>query len=94
MTGTQIAIILHPPSGARRTWYAYWSGLTSSKSTGQINLKEAVAAAEHMIRSWRSGGDGGRARAADLVLSDEEFELLQRTYYARETDPAKQQRAA
>ena len=32
-----VAVILHPPVGTRTCWYAYWSGLVSSKSTGHRN---------------------------------------------------------
>ena len=35
VNGTPVAVILHPPTGTRPSWYAYWNGLVASKSTGQ-----------------------------------------------------------
>lgn len=80
---------MHPPSGTRTSWYAYWAGLETSRSTGQSNLADAIIAAESMVRSG-----GRRATLDDAVLSDEEFEKVQRTHYARKTDPTAQGRAA
>jgi hypothetical protein len=88
VNGTPIAVILHPPTGPRASWYAYWNGLSSSKSTGQRNLSDAIIAAENMIRN------GGRqAHLNDTVLMDEEFEQIQLLHYGRKQDPAARARA-
>jgi hypothetical protein len=86
--GTPVSVVLHPPTGARSSWYAYWNGLVSSRSTGQRNLEDAIVAAENMVRAG-----GRRATLDDAVLTDEEFEGVQRTHYAKKTDPAAKRRA-
>src|SRR5262249_2248939 len=83
-----VAVTLHPPTGSRSSWYAYWAGLVASKSTGQHNLEDAISAAEEMVRSG-----GHRATVADAVLTDEEFEAIQRAHFNRKTDPAAKLRA-
>jgi len=89
VNGTPVAVVLHPPTGTRPSWYAYWNGLVTSKSTGQRNLADAIIAAENMVK-----GGGKRATVAEAVLSDEEFEAIQRAHFARKTDPAAKARAA
>jgi integrase len=79
--GTPITVILHPPQGPRRSWYAYWSGLTTSRSTGQAKLDEAIVAVENMVRTWLTGGEAKRAQASDLLLTDEEFDEIQHVHY-------------
>jgi hypothetical protein len=91
--GTPIAVVLHPPTGTRASWYAYWSGAVTSKSTGHADRDQALAAAENMVREWKAGGTGQRTRADDLVMSDEEFIEIQRRHYARKKDPKAQKRA-
>src|SRR5262249_33602079 len=80
--------------GRRRSWYAYWNGLVTSKSTGHAGYESALVAAEEMIRKWKSGGTGDRPRPSDAVLSDEEFKNLQRSHFNRKLDPSAQKRAA
>jgi hypothetical protein len=46
-----VAVTLHPPTGIRTSWYAYWAGLVASKSTGQRNLEDAIIAAEEMVKN-------------------------------------------
>jgi hypothetical protein len=53
VNGKLIAVILHPPTGTRKSWYAYWNGLVSSKSTEQRNLRDAIIAAENMVCNRR-----------------------------------------
>lgn len=85
VNGAPITVTLHPPGGNRVSWYAYWSGLVSSKSTGQVDFAEAVKAVEGMLRNG-----GTKTVLSDTVLSDEEFEAIQRAHYAK----AKNQRTA
>ncbi len=80
--GDPVAVVLHPPSGTRKSWYAFWNGLETSKSTGQRNLQDAIIAAENMVRNG-----GKRSDLIDAVLSDEEFEEIQRVHYSKRTDP-------
>jgi hypothetical protein len=86
---TPITVVLHPPTGSRKSWYAYWNGLVSSKSTGQPKYDDAVLAVEHMLKSG-----GKRASLQETVLSDEELESLQRVHFTRKTDPDARSRAA
>lgn len=88
VNGTPIAVALHPPTAARKSWYAYWNGLVASKSTGQHKLADAIIAAESMAKSG-----GKRGRLVDTVLSNEEFEEIQRVHYHRKKDPAAKVRA-
>jgi integrase len=86
--GRPMAITLHPPTGARKSWYAFLTGLITSRSTGQQDLKDAIVAAEHVARN-----SGGRSSVRDTFLSDEEFEQIQRVHFGRKTDPAARARA-
>lgn len=81
VSGTPISVILHPPTGTRTSWYAYWNGLISSRSTGQSKLEDAIVAAENMVKRG-----GRKADLQDAVLSDEEFEQVQRVHFDRITD--------
>jgi integrase len=94
VNGVPVAVTLHPPAGSRRSWYAYWSGLATSKSTGQAKLEDAILAAEAMVRGSMAGGSGDRPTVADAVLTDEEFEAIQRAHFGRRTDPKARARAA
>jgi hypothetical protein len=51
-------------------------------------LEEAIVVAEAMVRN-----QGRRPCLTDTVLSDEDFEKIQRAHFARKTDPAAQIRA-
>ena len=42
LDGTPVPVILHPPQGTRRSWYAYWSGLVTSKSTGRHEFPDGL----------------------------------------------------
>ena len=86
--GSPITVTLTPPTGARRSWYAYWPGLVASKSTGATDPSEAVLVVEGMIRN------GGRRSTPDgSILSDHEFEEIQRVNFSRQLDPAARARA-
>ena len=45
VNGTPVAVTLFPPTDSRKSWYAYWTGLVASKSTGHRKLADAVVAA-------------------------------------------------
>ncbi|MBL8795030.1 MAG: hypothetical protein JNM56_14060 [Planctomycetia bacterium] len=84
-----VAVTLFPPTATRRIWYAYWPGLKFSKSTGQTTLADAIVAAENMVKNG-----GQKVTVADALMSDEEFEAIQRRHFSKKTDPAAQARAA
>ncbi len=86
--GRPIAVTLFPPGGSRKSWYAYWTGLVASKSTGERDVEAALAVAEHMVRNG-----GKRGRLADTILTDEEFEAIQRTHYGKKQDSKAKARA-
>jgi len=89
LDGTPVVAILHPPTRARRSWYVYWNGLVASKSTGCYKLEDAIVVAESMVRN-----QGRRPCLSDTMVSDHEFERIQRLHFARKTEPAAQERAA
>jgi integrase len=86
--GKPVTVILHPPEPPRNAWYAYWAGLGNAKSTGQCDLAEAIKVAEDMLRNG-----GHRASLEDAVLTDDEFEEIQRVHFSRKRDPAARKRA-
>lgn len=88
VNGTPVVVILHPPTSRRKSWFAYWNGLIASRSTGQRNLKEATIAAENMVKSG-----GRRAALQNTVLSDEQFDEIQRVHFSRKTDEKAKVRA-
>jgi hypothetical protein len=81
INSTPITVTLHPPTGSRKSWYAYWNGLVSSKSTGQADLSEAIKVVEGMLHN-----DGQRATIDDSVLTDDDFVALQVAHFGRKTD--------
>jgi hypothetical protein len=89
VNGSPVAVTLHPPAGARKSWYAYWNGLLTSKSTGQKDFTEAVKVAENMVKNG-----GRRPELETALLTDEEFHELQRRHFDRKTDPTVKARAA
>jgi len=76
--GKAVNLILHPPTGARKSWYVYWNGLVASKSTGERRLEDAIKAAEGMLQN---GGE--RTDHTDTVLTDEEFDEIQRRHFLK-----------
>lgn len=88
VNGVPITAILHPPAGVQTSWYVYWHGLARPKSTGQRRFEDAVAVVENMLRNG-----GVRVQPTDLVLSDEEFDEIQRRHFGKKKDPAAQVRA-
>ena len=84
-----IRVTMTPPTGVRTSWYAYWNGLGTSKSTGHSVFNEAIKAVENMLNNG-----GKRLQLSDAVLSDEEFEAIQRRHYGKRKDVTAQSRAA
>lgn len=98
--GRSVRVKLHPPAGSRTCWYAYWPGLTTSRSTSAANLDDAINAAESMLtgrdvqaEAGSAGLPDSAATATTTVLTDAEFEQIQRAYFARRTDPDAHRRA-
>ena len=88
VNGAPIGVTLHPPTKARRSWYAYWNGLVSSKSTGQANFADAVIVVENMLKQG-----GQRATICDALMTDDEFEQIQREHYNKKKGPEKRTRS-
>ncbi len=84
-----ITVTLHPPTGTRRSWYAYWPGLVTSKSTGRADREGAVRVVEGMLRNG-----GQRPSLDDAMITDEEFETIQRRHFEKKIDAAAKARAA
>ena len=80
INGTPVTVTLTPPTRTRKSWYAYWTGLVASKSTGATNRDEAIKAAGYMLRHA-----GQKPELAHALLSDEEFEAIQRRHYGNRT---------
>jgi len=88
VNGKTITVILHPPTGARKSWYVYWNGLVASKSTGKRRLEDAIKAVEGMLQN---GGERTDGRGA--VPTDEEFEAIQRRHFGKKQDDKARERA-
>jgi integrase len=86
--GKAITVSLYPPSGSRTSWYAYWIGLSTSKSTGHSDYASAVLAVENMFRNG-----GQRSTVSDTIISDVEFEEIQRRHFSKKNDIAARARA-
>lgn len=83
-----IPVTLSPPKPPRMSWYAFWPGLKTSRSTGQAEPDKAIEAVVGMLNN-----NGKLGCADDLVVSDEEFAEIQRRHFAKKKDPAAAQRA-
>ncbi len=86
--GKLVKVTLNPPTTHRKSWYAYWKGLKTSRSTGHSDYEQAVEVVQDMLQHG-----GRKSEYADTVMSDEEFEEIQRHHYAKKTDPVAQKRA-
>jgi integrase len=82
-----VRVVLHPPAGKRKCWYAYWPGQKYNVTTGRTDLNEAIREAKRLVE-----GGPKKPRSEDAVLSDEEFKEIQRAHFKKE-DPAAQARA-
>jgi hypothetical protein len=92
--GMPITVVLHPPGGSRTSWYAYWNGLVTSKSTGKSTRDEAAVTAENMVREWKAGGDGKRPLLGDTLMTDAEFDEIQKFHFlTRKQDPEARRRS-
>lgn len=80
--GRIVEVTLLPPCGSRKSWYAYWSGLKFSRSTGQTELNEALNAVHDMLQNG-----GRKSDLSDIILTDSEFDKLQEKHYSKKTDP-------
>lgn len=83
-----VDVTLFPPSKAKKTWYAYWTGLSFSRSTGQTDFDEAVRAVESMLRN-----QGRKSKASEAALTDEEFIRIQHVHFGKAQGEEQQERA-
>ncbi len=88
VNGVPIAVTLHPPTATRKSWYAYWSGLTYAKSTGCADLEDAFVAVQRMVTNG-----GQKPSVKETLLSDEEFSQIQHRHFSKKNDPAARKRA-
>lgn len=86
--GKTTVVTLHPPTKARKSWYAFWNGLVSSKSTGHTDLKQAIQAVERMV-----AGKGDHTGDRPHLLTDQEFDEIQRRHFSKHKDPDAAERA-
>jgi integrase len=86
--GKPISVSLYPPKHPRTSWYAYWTGLPAARSTGQSTAEEAREAVLGMLQN-----QGRLADARDVILTDDEFEEIQRRHYGKRRDPEAIRRA-
>jgi len=87
-TEVDVDVYFHPPNGRKRSWYVYWAGLENPKSTGARSLDDAKAATRKMLCA-----NGQREMLQDVVLTDREFELIQRRHFSKKLDDAARARA-
>lgn len=71
--GKTVSVSMSPPAGTRRSWYAYWHGLTSSVSTYTRDLKEAVEVVTAMLN--------GSSPSPAATLTDEELIEIQKRHF-------------
>jgi integrase len=83
-----VTVTMFPPEGRKKSWYAYWAGLKARKSTGHSNFGDAAMAVNDML-----GNGGQKSQLADTVLSDEEFEEIQRRHFGKKQKPDAKRRA-
>jgi hypothetical protein len=85
-----VRVILHPPAGRRKCWYAYWPGLAYSVSTGKRELNKAIIEATRLVQN-----QGKPVQVQQNAgLSDEAFKAIQQAHFAAKRDPAGRARAA
>jgi integrase len=88
VNGAPIPVTLFPPQGSRKTWYAYWKGLKTRKTTGVTEYEQAVIAVSDMLNYG-----GGKRFLADAIMSDDEFEEIQRRHYGKKKSADARRRA-
>ena len=86
--GKSITVSMFPPNGRDKTWYVYWKGLPTRKSTHCRNYDDAVQAVNDMLNN-----NGRRSIAEDAILNDEDFDRIQRQHFDKKKDPKAQRRA-
>src|SRR5579862_5591283 len=88
VNGRIVTVTLSPPIGTKRSWYAYWNGLKAPKSTGHTEFDNAKAAVSDML----SNG-GQKTQLRDALLTDEDFEEIQRRHFGKKQKPEERIRA-
>lgn len=81
--GAAVRVTLFPPRTAKkeRTWFAYWKGQKTRRSTGKKALREAIDAATAMVQERPTG------RSGDWDCpSDDEFIEIQRRHFSKKGD--------
>ena len=81
--GAVVRVTLFPPRALKKekTWFAYWKGQKTRRSTGKRTLKEAIEAATAMVQERPS------EQSDDWHCpSDEEFIEVQRRHFSKKPD--------
>jgi hypothetical protein len=81
--GAAVRVTLFPPRAVKkeRTWFAYWKGQKTRRSTGKKTLREAIEAATAMVQERPTG------RSGDWQCpSDDEFVEIQRRHFSKKPD--------
>ena len=88
VNGRLVTVTMFPPEGNKKSWYAYWAGLRARKSTGYTDFDRAVAAVNDML-----GNGGQKSQVKNAILTDEEFDEIQRRHYDKKQEPEARKRA-
>jgi hypothetical protein len=88
VNGKTVSVTLYPPTQRRKSWFAYWPGLTYSRSTGQREFNQPVVAVEAMIRNR-----GKPICLANTMLTDDEFKAVQNDHYEKKPDRKRAQKS-
>lgn len=74
--GKDVVVTFFPPDKRYRSWCAYWKGLPTKRSTKCRTFDGAVEAVERML-------NGDNPYPSTNVMSDDEFDEIQRRHYKR-----------
>ena len=79
---------MFPPKGAGSRVRATGAGLEARKATGHTNFDDAVGAVNDML-----GNGGNKGKLKEAILSDEEFDEIQRRHYGKKQKTEAKRRA-
>jgi integrase len=76
--GTMVRVTLFPPDRSRneRSWYVYWKGQPTRRSTKKATKAEAIEVVRKMLCEQRE--------TPTATLTDEEFITIQRSYFEKQ----------
>lgn len=74
--GKDVQVSFFPPQGRNKSWYAYWKGLPTRKSTKERSLERAIESVERELFDKQDA-------SSSSLMTDEEFDEIQRRHYER-----------